>query len=99
MRITVILCTYNRCRSLQKALSSAAALVLPESVEWEILVVDNNSNDQTRETVKDSIRRLPGLVIRIVVDNQNFRPGRRRIESFTVIRAASAIFLSRSLVN
>ncbi|PYU17266.1 MAG: hypothetical protein DMG37_00420 [Acidobacteria bacterium] len=60
MRITVILCTYNRCRSLQKALSSAAALVLPESVEWEILVVDNNSNDQTRETVKDSIRRYPG---------------------------------------
>lgn len=60
MKVTVILCTYNRCQSLQKALTSAAAMVLPESVEWEILIVDNNSNDQTRETVEDFISRYPG---------------------------------------
>lgn len=60
MKVIVILCTYNRCGSLQKALSSAAALVLPESVTWEILVVDNNSNDQTRQTVEDFIGRYPG---------------------------------------
>lgn len=60
MRVTVILCTYNRCQSLQKALTSAAAMVLPESIEWEILVVDNNSNDQTWETVEDFISRYPG---------------------------------------
>jgi len=53
MKITVILCTYNRCQSLRRALNSAAALALPESVEWEILVVDNNSNDQTRKTVEE----------------------------------------------
>ena len=44
MNITVILCTYNRCQSLAKALASAAALRVPESVEWEVLVVDNNSS-------------------------------------------------------
>ena len=60
MKISVVLCTYNRCQSLQKALTGAAALVLPESVEWEILVVDNNSNDQTRKTVEDFICRDPG---------------------------------------
>lgn len=60
MRITVILCTYNRCQSLQRALNSAAVLALPESVEWEILVVDNNSNDQTRKTVQDFCARYPG---------------------------------------
>jgi glycosyltransferase involved in cell wall biosynthesis len=60
MRLTAILCTYNRCQSLQRALNSAAALVLPESVEWEVLVVDNNSNDQTRKTVGGFSARYPG---------------------------------------
>jgi glucosyl-dolichyl phosphate glucuronosyltransferase len=60
MKITIILCTYNRCQSLYRALLSAAGLVLPESDEWEILVVDNNSNDQTRKTVGDFCTRYPG---------------------------------------
>src|ERR1051325_7506441 len=60
MRLTAILCTYNRCQSLQRALNSAAALVLPESVEWEVLVVDNNSNDQTRKTAGGFSARYPG---------------------------------------
>jgi glucosyl-dolichyl phosphate glucuronosyltransferase len=58
--ITVILCTYNRCQSLAKALESAAALVLPESAEWEVLVVDNNSGDRTRAVVEDFCNREPG---------------------------------------
>jgi glycosyltransferase involved in cell wall biosynthesis len=53
MDITVILCTYNRCDSLRKTLSSIAASGVPDSVTWEILVVDNNSKDRTRETVED----------------------------------------------
>ena len=60
MKITVILCTYNRCQSLAKALESAAALRLPVSVEWEVLVVDNNSSDQTREVVEGFCRRHGG---------------------------------------
>jgi glycosyltransferase involved in cell wall biosynthesis len=53
MRITVVLCTYNRDQSLRSALNSVAASVLPESVEWEVLVVDNNSTDQTRKVVEE----------------------------------------------
>ena len=60
MNVTVILCTYNRCRSLAKALASTAALRVPESVEWEVLVVDNNSRDQTCEVVKEFANRYPG---------------------------------------
>ena len=42
MKITVILCTYNRCQKLGKTLEGVVALRLPESDEWEVLVVDNN---------------------------------------------------------
>jgi glycosyltransferase involved in cell wall biosynthesis len=60
MNITVILCTYNRCQSLAKALASAATLQVPESVAWEVLVVDNNSRDRTSEVVKEFCTRYPG---------------------------------------
>jgi glucosyl-dolichyl phosphate glucuronosyltransferase len=58
--ITTILCTYNRARSLAATLESLAASELPASVSWEVLVVDNNSTDQTRELVQDFCRRYPG---------------------------------------
>jgi glycosyltransferase involved in cell wall biosynthesis len=57
MKISVIVCTYNRAASLGKALDSIAASKLPDSTEWEVLVVDNNSNDRTRETVEEFCRR------------------------------------------
>ncbi len=60
MKITAILCTYNRCQSLAEALESAAALKVPEADEWEILVVDNNSTDKTREVVESFCRQYPG---------------------------------------
>jgi glucosyl-dolichyl phosphate glucuronosyltransferase len=54
MKISVILCTYNRWGSLAKALNSMTALTLPKGVDWEVLVVDNNSSDQTREVVENN---------------------------------------------
>jgi len=60
MKTTVILCTYNRCQSLAKALESVAASRFPEPAEWEVLVVDNNSSDRTRQVVEEFCRRYPG---------------------------------------
>jgi glycosyltransferase involved in cell wall biosynthesis len=60
MRVTVILCTHNRCQSLATALESVAASELPSSIEWDVLVVDNNSQDQTREVVEAFCRRYSG---------------------------------------
>src|SRR5215472_6665284 len=59
MKISVILCTYNRSRLLQKALGGIAGQALPESDECEILVVDNNSSDQTHDVVKEFCQRYP----------------------------------------
>jgi len=60
MSISVILCTYNRCSTLASALNSVAASVLPASINWEVLVVDNNSTDQTLDVVEEFCRKYPG---------------------------------------
>jgi glucosyl-dolichyl phosphate glucuronosyltransferase len=60
MKITVILCTYNRCKILAKALESISTSILPSEVAWEVLVVDNNSRDQTREVAEKFCSRFPG---------------------------------------
>jgi glycosyltransferase involved in cell wall biosynthesis len=60
MNITVILCTFNRCQDLAKALDSVALSVVPNTVDWEVLVMDNNSTDRTRELVNDFSSRFPG---------------------------------------
>jgi len=59
MDISVIVCTYNRCQSLARTLASLVESALPESVEWEVLVVDNNSSDATREVVTQFAERHP----------------------------------------
>lgn len=60
MHVTVIVCTYSRCHTLAVALESVAASILPPRVEWEVLVVDNNSHDQTREVVEHFCAGHPG---------------------------------------
>src|ERR1700753_287852 len=60
MKISVILCTYNRCQSLGTALESVAASQMRDGTSWEVLVVDNNSKDQTREVVAQASARHPG---------------------------------------
>ena len=60
MNISIVLCTYNRCESLRNALDSVAQSTLPEAVHWEVLVVDNNSNDRTKAVVQEFGQKYPG---------------------------------------
>jgi glycosyltransferase involved in cell wall biosynthesis len=62
MKIAVILCTYNRWPALAEALDSIVASKMPAEIDWRILVVDNNSTDQTREVVDQFAQRYCGRV-------------------------------------
>jgi len=59
MNIAVILCTYNRARSLAVALESVAASRMAEDSAWEVVVVDNNSSDETPNVVHGFQERFP----------------------------------------
>ncbi|MBA3885837.1 MAG: glycosyltransferase family 2 protein [Acidobacteria bacterium] len=51
MDATILICTYNRASLLGPTLDSLAHLRAPE-LSWEVLVVDNNSTDETRRLVE-----------------------------------------------
>ncbi|RYF89531.1 MAG: glycosyltransferase, partial [Chitinophagaceae bacterium] len=44
--ISLVICTYNRCRYLPEALATIAGQTL-EPHRFELIVVDNNSTDDT----------------------------------------------------
>lgn len=52
MDVSVILATYNRAPSLLATLETFLRLVSPPHLAWELVLVDNNSRDDTREAVK-----------------------------------------------
>ncbi len=50
--ISVVICTYNRAASLKVTLEDIAQLIPPENHSVEILVVDNNSSDNTEQLLQ-----------------------------------------------
>lgn len=53
MDISVIIGTYNRCDSLMKSVQSVILTNVPDGITWELVIVDNNSTDKTRELIAD----------------------------------------------
>lgn len=59
MDFSVIVCTYNRAHNLPRCLSALARMKGVERISWEVLVVDNNSSDDTPATVQRLAKELP----------------------------------------
>lgn len=59
MDISVILCTWNNADRLDITLGAFCKLVIPDALCWQLVVVNNNSNDATSEIVRRYIGRLP----------------------------------------
>jgi glucosyl-dolichyl phosphate glucuronosyltransferase len=57
MRFSVVIATYNRAADLRETLASLANLSPHDS--WEVIVVDNNSSDDTRHVVNEWASRFP----------------------------------------
>jgi hypothetical protein len=57
MKFTVIISTHNRAESLRATLASQAKLQTKE--DWELIVVDNNSTDNTRAVVEEAAKTFP----------------------------------------
>ena len=60
LKLSVVVCTYNRAQLLTEALDSVCNQTLDKS-RYEIIVVDNNSADGTRELVGEFCRRFSNV--------------------------------------
>jgi glycosyltransferase involved in cell wall biosynthesis len=50
--LTILICTYNRAQLLEGALEAVSRQRAPDGYRWDVLIVDNNSNDATRLVVE-----------------------------------------------
>lgn len=57
--ISVAICTYNRASSLATTLGSLTRLADVAALDWELLVIDNNSTDDTSSIVDSYASALP----------------------------------------
>ena len=57
MNVEIAICTYNRAGQLKQTLGSLANAVVPDNVQLRVLVVNNNSNDDTDSVVQSFDRR------------------------------------------
>lgn len=61
-RLSVLICTYNRAPLLAETLAALADAERPRGCDVEIVVVDNNSDDETAEVVRRAEARGPWTV-------------------------------------
>lgn len=59
---SVLIATYNRARLLDETLTWLARMPVDAGRSWEVIVIDNNSSDDTRATVE---RRRPEFPVRL----------------------------------
>lgn len=87
MDLSVIVCTYNRATSLGHTLRALDGQVTPPDLTWELLVVDNNSWDGTRD-VLGAFRAATRLRVRYIFEP---RQGLSHARNAGVARAEGAI--------
>lgn len=61
VQASVIVCTYNRSGLLRMTLDALAAQQVSTDISWEVIVVDNNSRDDTRDVVDNARLAFPRL--------------------------------------
>jgi len=59
MKLTVMICTWNRADYLDQALAGMRVLRVPAGLDWELVVVNNNSTDNSDEVIARHSRDLP----------------------------------------
>lgn len=60
LKISVVVCTYNRMESLKNTLDALSALEISNGFDYEAVIVDNNSKDDTRAVVESYQEKFNG---------------------------------------
>lgn len=87
--ISLVICTYNRCKYLPAALESVAAQKCTPGL-FELIIVDNASTDDTAVIANDFLKSHPELSVRYVFEANkglSFARNRGRTEAMALVVA------------
>lgn len=76
--ISVLICTRNRAEALHVTLADLFVKGNVDEPRWEVLVVDNDSNDETKTVCEDFEKRYPRIFRRIVEQRRGLSHARNR---------------------
>jgi glycosyltransferase involved in cell wall biosynthesis len=57
--ITIAICTLNRAQFLHRTLDSLSRVRVPDNLDWEVVVVNNDCTDDTDQVIDAFVERLP----------------------------------------
>jgi glucosyl-dolichyl phosphate glucuronosyltransferase len=75
---SIVIPTFNRAEFLPIALDTVGALAVPEGWQLEVLVIDNNSTDETAAVVQGRQKRFPVPLRRVTETKQGLNHARNR---------------------
>jgi glycosyltransferase involved in cell wall biosynthesis len=87
--VSVLICTWNRATRLHETLEWLARVSVPSGLRWEVVVIDNNSSDDTSAVVRSFMQSFPTTVHYVFEQRQ----GKSRAMN-AGIRTASAPILA-----
>lgn len=76
--ISIVICTYNRAPGVGAVLESLAALETADGLSREIVVVDNNSSDNTRDVIESARSAYPELIRYVFESRQGLSRARNK---------------------
>jgi len=66
--VSIIICCYNSASRLSKTLKHLALQKITSDIQWEVIIVNNNSTDNTSEVAKEEWTKYNCMVPFIIVD-------------------------------
>jgi glycosyltransferase involved in cell wall biosynthesis len=88
--ITVLICTFNRSELLRRTLESLSRVQAPAGWRWDVLIVDNNSSDDTRAVVDSAATSFP-VPMRYAFEGQ---PGKSSAFNRGIAETSAAVIAS-----
>jgi glucosyl-dolichyl phosphate glucuronosyltransferase len=70
LKVSVVIATHNRAKSLEKTLESLRVMDRPAGLPWEVRVVDNGSSDATPAVVEAAAARFGPVPVRRVFETR-----------------------------
>lgn len=78
MRLSVVVCTFNRSESLRRMLNSLREATIPDNLSCEYIVVDNNSDDDTRLVFEEIEKNYESTIKYVFEDKRGISHARNR---------------------